>query len=52
MNGITDKAKLINYFGNYNNHMQNTWCNDIVIVYGRRIGEAMSDDLPYFALHL
>ena len=29
VNGITDKDKLIHFFGNFNNHMLNTWCNDI-----------------------
>ena len=52
VNGITDKARLVHYFGNCNNHMQNTWCNDIAIIFGRRKGEALADDLPAFAPHL
>ena len=52
MNGIPDKAKLIHYFGHFKNHMQNTWCNAIEIGFGRRIGKALADDLPEFALNL
>ena len=52
MNGTTDKAKMIHYFGYCNNHMQNTWCNAIAIGFRKRIGEALADDLPAFALHL
>ena len=52
VNGITDKAKLIHYFGHCNNNMRNKWCNAIIIGFGRRIGEALADDLPEFAPHL
>ena len=52
VNGITDKAKLINYFGHYNNDMKNTWCNAIVIGFGRRIGETLEYYLPEFAPYL
>ena len=52
MNGITDKSRIIHYFGHCNNHMRNTCCNAIAIGFGRRIGEALVDDLLAFALHL
>ena len=52
MNGIIDKAQLIHYFGHFKNHMQNTWCNSIEIGFGRRIGEALADDLMEFAPYL
>ena len=52
VNGITDKAKLIHYFGNCKNHMQNTWFNAIAIIFGRRICKAMVYELPAFAPHL
>ena len=52
VNGITDKAKLIHYFGNWNNHMQKKWGNTIAIGFGRRLGEAMADELLAFAPHL
>ena len=32
--------------------MKKTWCNTISIEFGSRIGEALADDLPEFALHL
>ena len=51
VNGITDKSKLIHYFGHCKNHMLNTWCNDILIIFGRRIGETLAYDLPVFAPH-
>ena len=52
MNGITDKDKLIHYFGHCNNNMKNTWCNAIPIGFGRHIGEALADDLLAFSPHL
>ena len=52
VNGITDKDKFIHYLGNCSNRMRNTWCNSTAIRFGRRIGEALGDDLPAFAPHL
>ena len=52
MNGTTDKAKMIHYFGYCNNHMQNTWCNAIEIGSGSRIGGDLADDLPSFLMYL
>ena len=52
VNSITDKAKLIHYFGHCNNHMRKKWCNDIAIGFGRRICEDLEDDLPVFVPHL
>ena len=51
VNGIADKAKLIHEFGHCNNHMKKK-CNAIEIGFGRRIGEALADDLPVFVPHL
>ena len=52
VNGITDKVKLIHYFGHCNNNIQNIWCNDIAKVFGMPICEAMVDELPEFSPHL
>ena len=52
VNGVTDNAKLIHYFGYFNNHMQNTWFNAIEIGSGSRIGGDLADDLPSFLMYL
>ena len=52
VNDIIDRSKLIHYFGNCNNDMQNTWCNATAIVFGRRIGETLAYELPAFAPQL
>ena len=52
MSGITDKAKLIHYFGHCNNHIRKTWCNAIAVGFGRRIVETLTEDLLEFAPYL
>ena len=49
---ITDKKLLLHCFGHCFNHQRNTLCNAIVIGFGKRIGDALQDDVPSFAPHL
>ena len=46
--GITDKKLLVHYFGHYQNHIRNGWCNEIAIGFGKRDGDALADSLPCF----
>ena len=50
--GTTDKKLLLHCFGYYFNHQHNTLCNAIAIGLGKRIGDALQDNLPSFAPHL
>ena len=50
--GITDKKKLFHHVDHCFNHQQNGLCNTVAIGFGRRIGDALADDLPSFAPHL
>ena len=51
-NGIINKKKLCHYFGHCFNHQRNGLCNSVAIGFGRRIGDALADDISAFAPHL
>ena len=50
--GITDKKLLVHHFGHFQNHIQNGWCNEVAIGFGKRAGDALADSLPCFTPHL
>ena len=43
---ITDKKLLVHHFGHFQNHIQNGWCNEVAIVFGKHVGDALADSLP------
>ena len=48
--GITYKMLLVHHFGHCQNHIQNGWCNEVAIGFGKRAGDAMADSLPFFVV--
>ena len=50
--GIIDKKLLVHHFGNYYNHIQNGWYNEVSIVFEKCAGDALADSLPCLAPHL
>ena len=50
--GITDKKLLVHHFVHCQNHIQNGWCNEAAIGFGKLAGDALADSLPCFAPHL
>ena len=49
---ITHKKLLVHHFGHCQNHIQNGWCNEVEIGFGKHAGDALADSLPCFAPHL
>ena len=43
---ITYKKLLVHHFGHYQNHIQNGWCNEVAIGFGKRAGNTLADSLP------